>query len=95
MYVYPVDAKGDVGSKSILNPSHIASIDFHSTDPYTGFRMWRVVLTGAGALINATYTETHVRQKMAIFCDKQEVSRPMIAAKSMGTFIVIFPNSGL
>lgn len=94
MYIYPVDEHGNVDSKAILNPSHIASIDFHSTDPYTGFRMWRVVLTNAGALINSTYTETHLRQKQAIFCGKQEVSRPEIVAKSTGTFVVIIPGSG-
>ncbi|HEX7916472.1 hypothetical protein [Rudaea sp.] len=92
MYVRPVDENGRVRESPFITPRDISSIEFDKTDPITGFRMWRVVLTKEGASRNASYTGTHVREKIAIFCGATEISRPMIAAPSSDTFVVIIPD---
>ena len=91
LFVYPVDAHGQVGNKPVISPEQVSSVTSDGIDSRTGLKLRRVVLTAEGAMVNAAYTKSHLGEKVAIFCGAHEIVRPTIAGESSNQFVVSGP----
>jgi hypothetical protein len=74
--------------KRIVGPDQVVSASYGKSSIIDGGTALRVHLSASGALANRTFTAKNIGRRIAILCDSQVLTRPVIVSQSGATFVV-------